>query len=173
MNIQTELDKLIADQAALHRAFQTKAQALFKTVTREFFDKNPAVTMIVWNQYTPYFNDGEECVFNVHEPNFTNCPLDEKDDINKWGEYDGDNEEVWCIANPSWIMSSPSKYYDKEKASLNSLAEAKQIDIDSMEKFNSMMQSPEMEDVFRAMFGDHVTVIATREGFDVEELEHD
>ena len=173
MNIQTKLDKLIADQQALQRVFQTTAQKMFKTVTKEFFDKNPAITMITWNQYTPYFNDGEECVFGVHEPRFTNCPLDEIADINKWGEYDGENEKVWCITDPAWILKSDNKYYDTEKAALNALASAKELDIDSIQSFHSMVQTSEMEDVFRVMFGDHVTIIATREGFEVKDLEHD
>ena len=26
------------------------------------------ITGVQWRQYTPYFNDGETCVFSVHEP---------------------------------------------------------------------------------------------------------
>ncbi len=171
--IQTELDKLIEAQRQLKQEFQTKAQGLFKSVTKEFFNKNPAITMITWTQYTPYFNDGEECVFSVYEPSFTNCPIDEKDDISRWGEYEGENEDVWAVTNPAYIIKSGGIQYTKEKSALTALAESKQIDIASMEAFSNMIQSPEMKDVMRAMFEDHVTIIATREGFDVEEFEHD
>jgi hypothetical protein len=36
-----------------------------------------------------------------------------------------------------------------------------------------MIQSSEFEDVMLAMFDNHSKVIATRDGFDVEEYDHD
>jgi hypothetical protein len=39
--------------------------------------------------------------------------------------------------------------------------------------FSRMICSSEMEDVMKAMFGDHVKVVATREGFDVDDYDHD
>jgi hypothetical protein len=47
------------------------------------------------------------------------------------------------------------------------------IDLDSMELLSKMIQSTEMEDVMLAMFDNHVTVTATRNGFDVNEYHHD
>ena len=38
---------------------------------------------------------------------------------------------------------------------------------------SNMLGDCDMEDVLRDMFGDHTSVIATREGFDVREYEHD
>ena len=29
-------------------------------------DENPLVNALTWEQYTPYFRDGEECVFDLH-----------------------------------------------------------------------------------------------------------
>ena len=45
----------------LKQQFQTEAQVIFKDVFKNFFDKNPAITAVIWNQYTPYFNDGDTC----------------------------------------------------------------------------------------------------------------
>jgi hypothetical protein len=36
-----------------------------------------------------------------------------------------------------------------------------------------MIGSSEMEDIMLEMFGDHVKVVATRNGFDVEDYDHD
>ena len=33
---------------------------------KSFFAANPQVKRVWWSQYTPYFNDGDECVFSVH-----------------------------------------------------------------------------------------------------------
>ena len=40
----------------------------FKGWFTEFFALYPMVTTIRWTQFTPYFNDGEPCVFSVNEP---------------------------------------------------------------------------------------------------------
>lgn len=155
-DLQSAFDKLIAEQRELQAKFQKTAQALFKETTKEFFDKNPNVTAIVWTQYTPYFNDGDTCVFSVNEPTFTNAP----DPHNvRWGEYDGDEETA---ADGSEIFAWEG--WGECPQNLNrSMCDA----------FSRMIQSSEMEDVMEAMFGDHVKVVATREGFDVDDYDHD
>lgn len=35
---------------------------------RDFLTKYPEVQSAQWDQYTPFFNDGEACVFNVYSP---------------------------------------------------------------------------------------------------------
>ncbi len=37
-------------------------------VLQPIFDANPTLEAVRWTQYTPYFNDGEPCVFGVNEP---------------------------------------------------------------------------------------------------------
>lgn len=156
-DLQTAFDKLLNEQRELQKKFQATAQALFKETTKEFFDKNPAITAIVWTQYTPYFNDGDTCEFSVHEPNFTNAK--DLDDITRWGEYEGDDENQW--SESPWGF----KYHNR--------TDIPGINIDSINKFAELVQSSEMESVMEAMFGDHVRVMATREGFDVEDIDHD
>lgn len=158
--IQEEFDKLIAEQSELAKRFQAKAQELFKQTTKEFFDKNPAVTAIVWTQYTPFFNDGDTCEFSVNEPYFTN--VKDLDDLSHWGEYEGEDENEW----------SESHYgFDYERTHKNKIFEG--VDKAMIDKFSSLIQSSDMESVMKAMFDDHVRVIATRDGFDVEEHDHD
>jgi len=158
--IQEEFDKLIAEQSELAKRFQAKAQELFKQTTKEFFDKNPAVTAIVWTQYTPFFNDGDTCEFSVNEPYFTN--VKDLDDLSRWGEYEGENENEWSEC--SWG-------FDYEGTHKNKIFEG--VDKAMIDKFSSLIQSSDMESVMKAMFDDHVRVIATRDGFDVEEHDHD
>jgi hypothetical protein len=167
--LQTAFDQLIADQAELQRKFQTQAQALFKDITKEFFAKNPGITGVVWTQYTPYFNDGDTCEFRVHDATFTNAPVDELDAV-RWGEYDGDQENVWACENIGYVLESDRDYY---KSTRDMILAAGGVDPDSCKMFNKAIGSSEMESVMLAMFGDHVKVIATREGFDVDDYEHD
>lgn len=165
--LQEKFDQLLEEQEALRKKFQETAQQLFKETTKEFFDGNPAITAVVWTQYTPYFNDGDTCEFSVHEPSFTNAPDPENV---RWGEYEGDEEGVFAVENPSYVMKTDREYYAETR---EAIAKAGGIDVDSCEAFSRMIQSSAMEDVMEAMFGDHVKVIATREGFDVEDYEHD
>ena len=165
--LQNEFDKLIADQADLRKAFQEKAQGLFKNITKEFFEKNPGVNALVWTQYTPYFNDGEACVFNVNDVSFTNAP--DPENI-RWDEYEGEEEGVWVTSNVQFTLESDRDYYKETK---DLILEKGGVDPQSCELMSKAIMSSEMEDVMLAMFGDHVQVVATREGFSVDEYDHD
>lgn len=158
--LQEQFDLLLQEQADLTKRFQEKAQELFKETTKEFFEKNPGVTAVVWTQYTPYFKDGDTCVFGVNEPYFTNAK--DLDNITRWGEYEGEEDNEW--SESAWGFE-----YQRKKT--GSVFEG--IDKQSIDKFSNLIQSSEMQDVMKAMFGDHVRVTATREGFDVDDYDHD
>lgn len=165
--LQDQFDKLLEERQELNKRFQEKAQELFKETTKEFFAKNPAITAITWTQYTPYFNDGDTCEFSVGDPYFTNADGDELENVTSYGEYEGDAEGVW--SESSWIFTGDSEYTRKQREAMDLSG----TDGRSIDRFSSMIQSSEMEDVMEAMFGDHVRVIATRDGFDVQDYHHD
>lgn len=165
--LQEKFDQLLEEQEALRKKFQTTAQELFKDTTKEFFAGNPSITAVVWTQYTPYFNDGDTCEFSVGEPTFTNAP--DPENVH-YGDYDGDAEDVFAVDNPRWALTCDREYY---KETQDAIAKAGGIDVDSCEAFSRMIQSSAMEDVMLAMFDNHVKVIATREGFSVDEYDHD
>lgn len=166
-DLQSAFDKLLEEQRALTQKFQATAQDLFKETTKEFFNKNPGITAIIWTQYTPYFNDGDTCTFGVNEPYFTNANDEQMDDIASYGEYEGEDEGVWSESD--WIFCSDSEYARERRANINLSG----VDAASVAKLSQLIQSSDMEDVMEAMFGDHVRVVATREGFDVDEYDHD
>ena len=81
----------------LHKEIEEKrekATGLFKIALKEALDDTLklGISKIRWRQYTPYFNDGEACIFSVHEPVFYidngNVPLffclDEDDEDGAW-----------------------------------------------------------------------------------------
>jgi hypothetical protein len=168
--LQTTFDKFIADQAEMQRKFQEQAQALFKEITKEFFDKNPGITGVVWTQYTPYFNDGDTCEFSVGDPTFTNAPIDELSSV-LYGEYDGDTEGVWAAESVGHVLTSAYKWkWYEETADL--IKASGGVDAESCNLFAKAVCSSEMRDVMKAMFDDHSKVIATRDGFDVDGYDH-
>jgi hypothetical protein len=164
-----QFDALITKQQELRKEFQETAQELFKETTKEFFDINPGITAVVWTQYTPYFNDGDECIFGVNSPTFTNAPKEDLDYIN-YGEYDGENESVWAADNLQYVMECDRDYWKETKEKILS---GGAIDINSCQTLEKMLGSGEMDDIMREMFGDHVKVILTRDGIEIEDYDHE
>lgn len=64
----------------------------------------PDILRVEWVQYTPYFNDGDECHFGVHEVNIVLFDPNELNDdytklkgINKWDAYIDLQDEINSI----------------------------------------------------------------------------
>lgn len=70
---------MVESKAAMDKAFQD-AKAVAKTAMSEacaeVFTANPDLVAFRWAQYTPYFNDGDECTFGTHDVyyRFTDTP---------------------------------------------------------------------------------------------------
>lgn len=160
----------------------------------------PGVAGVVWEQYTPYFNDGEPCVFTVWEPRIVfeaEISSTEEDDIFKYvdaGEHDGDgplfdgdfqdygsgytahelykirpgksHRDVWSGGN-RWDKNA---VFNEEAVSFDS-----NIGLNLREHFFALeaLGASEWESVAQENFGDHCTVVATKEGFRVTEYSHD
>ena len=62
-DIEKLFDDMNKEMAELKKVYQTKTQEIFKLVFKQFFESNPEVNVVGWRQYTPYFNDGEACIF--------------------------------------------------------------------------------------------------------------
>ena len=47
--------------------YKTNAEMLFKAYVMDFFKTHENVESIRWNQYVPYFNEGDTCEFSIDE----------------------------------------------------------------------------------------------------------
>jgi hypothetical protein len=65
-----QLTELTNAAAAARKELREKGQALVKEALRAFLETHPQFEAVRWRQYTPYFNDGDACVFRVCEPEF-------------------------------------------------------------------------------------------------------
>ena len=68
MNREDALKTVEEYKAFLGKAqeeFKEKGGELFKALLSPVFENFPEVNSISWTQYTPYFNDGDECTFGV------------------------------------------------------------------------------------------------------------
>jgi hypothetical protein len=129
---------------------------ILKEEFKTYFEAYPEVVGIAWTQYTPWFNDGDECKFRVNDfylvtprlEKFSKHEEDEIDDSESWGRTE-DLVTVYCSR------------YSRKTQSLKEIEDA------------TNLRSKIPQDVMLAVFGDHVEVRATRKGFDISEYKHD
>jgi hypothetical protein len=133
---------------------------IFTEMTKVIFEEHPKVKSFGWNQYTPYFNDGETCAFsaNVDYIYINGVSVDESDWIseNIITSYGNWNREEKVYKNRTEV---PNLNYDSELVKAN----------DEIKEFLCNFD----EEFFMSQFGDHAEVTVTSEGVSVDEYEHD
>lgn len=122
------------------KELQSHLSSIFEKHSKTLFADHPIIVSFGWAQYTPYFNDGEECVFGTHA---------EYPDMN--GCQEG--------------------YLDKEYR--EELGEDGVIRWDNAYKAVKLFLGYFDREDYREMFGDHVSVLVTRDGVTVEHYEHE
>ncbi len=143
MSIVAALSELSGKRKQIEEAAREQAKAILAPGLQKFMEAHPDIKAIGWTQYTPYFNDGDPCVFGINELYVS--ATDERDE-----EVGG---EGWF-----YLWGTPEK----------GLSEQSWADLIELKK--ALEGS---EDELEAAFGDHVRVIVTPTGVDVEEYEHD
>jgi hypothetical protein len=139
-----EYDELVAGMEAARAKVKEACAAAVGALFKKFFAEYPQVTAVGWTQYTPYFNDGEPCEFSVGDFHATTrTGVDFGQVASVYDEEEAGFQDSYAIA-------------DKDvKAGVKRLGRAKDYDL------------------FETAFGDHVMVIATPQGFHVNEYDHD
>lgn len=115
----------------------------------------PEVEAVKWSQYTPYWNDGEACTFQVGEI-YVKLTGDLEDA--------GEEEDGWrhsCDLQDSEYSPVPE--------ALLAAAEGAHEALEEM----SYQETKKYYTALEQAFGDHTEVTATREGFAIEEYEHE
>ena len=129
--LMSKLVSLREQIAKLQKKAKAAAKELFHEGSVKLFEDNPDLVKITWRQYTPYFNDGDTCVFSANHTYadvFTKATSEDEDE---------------CLENVG--------------------------DFPKVEEFLEQFTD---DDMF-ALFGDHVKVIVTSEGIEVEDYDHD
>lgn len=139
-------EKLEQTRKEMQEEFKRNLEDMFK----EFFEHVPVVKKISWTQYTPYFNDGDPCVFRVYGPEFLSIWAD-----GDHNDFDGD------------IDGEDGEFYGED------VAHQEEVNIykDRIQGLNSLINSS--EEFFLELFGDGSAVTVSRDGITVEEYEHD
>lgn len=150
----------------------------------------PGVTGLVWDQYTPYFNDGEPCEFSVHDVRVLlgNETADDAADGEGESLFDDDSyveySKGYSTADlytakeggnkwEAWSGSYWSKNRALDKSKVSFIA-SDGTDLEPIfDALSAFPSTDSWEAVAQASFGDHAEVTATKEGFSVEFYDHD
>lgn len=121
-------------------SLRDKFNKAFSSCLSEFWESNPTITSISWLQYSPSFNDGDPCVFAVHD--FTASEFPDCDDIDSLSQLFSED----CLIDENgveWLTT-----YQSELSKYRELGE--------------LICSKPAEAFMEEEFGDGVRVIATR-----------
>lgn len=149
------IEETAAELAAARKKHITAGKEILKKAFAAIFEKYPDVRAITWTQYTPYFNDGDACVFSVGDM----WILDEAG-YKSWQDDGGGYAEEYACTRWNYNREDYESPLSNEQ-------------VDEIEDFLSRLRSTVGDDVFEKMFGDHAEITAEREGFKVEEYRHD
>ncbi len=127
------------------RIFENEAKAIVEELGIKSFS---------WTQYTPYFNDGDACVFSV----YNDYPA-----INGHDEYEGPDAPKYLYGEALAALS-PEERAEYDRAQEEYRAPYKRV--------AEFLRSWEEED-FLFMFGDHVEVTVTKDSIEVDDYSHD
>jgi hypothetical protein len=151
--------------------FRAKMKYAFSDIFDEFFEKYPKIKIVKWNQYTPYFNDGDPCTFRVDEIFATNEDL-KPSDISD--EYDFEGYFVYNGKPSNWVYKEQGDHFKQmvesyEKASVE---EDYEYYVNGWKEFVELLNSIP-EDIYKSTFEDHSMIIVTKDGIEVREYDHD
>ena len=155
-----QIDTVISEYERLMKETRNVLQEHMKGIFKSFFEAHPLVKTIHWRQYTPHFNDGDDCVFDVHEPWFT---MTEYTDLTEREHVYGEGDEGLIETR---IWNDKSGNYEMNQELDPQL-------VKDMNVLATLIQCEANEAVFLAMFDNHVWVKAHKDGFDIDDYDHD
>lgn len=131
--------------------------SLIVDLYRPLFNENPGIDSIRWEQYTPYFNDGDTCVFGVGELRYKlTTPSDKEHD-----EYGDGYAEAYNIGQ-KWDTTNRKFIKVEVTPELKAVKEMAEI------------HSNVPDDIMLSLFGDHAQITIFNDGkLEVEEYEHE
>lgn len=195
--LRSDLDAHIA---AVHEQIKSEARIVFERVGAEFFAANPSALAIRWTQYTPYWSDGDACVFRPNSPDLQIFEVGKEDeDAEKY--FEGQQNLLKYRANrlktveeieaeiagiveiPAHSLRRPRGPVQLERARAEIVETDRRIAeaggeeayakvVADFDAACDIIKSINKPD-FEIVFGDHVQVFLTKDGVRVEEYDHD
>lgn len=121
---------------------------------------DPTITEFGWRQYTPYFNDGDPCVFSAHGLWVRTTQNGADDDLDvDYNQALGKRPRPF---NPRTMEFTTKAYEGPDEARY-----------DRCQELNKAIQSGAFDNVLLDAFGDHAHILIRSDGIEVEFYEHD
>jgi hypothetical protein len=141
---------------------------LFQTVLDQ-----PEVLRFGWTQYTPYFNDGDPCIFGVNELWAVPVGTSEEDeDEERYHDEVTYDKENW--GQRPWEWDNPRDWDNRKKVYFDYVGPAgREPAYNALIALNDALQSGEFDDALLNAFGDHAEIVVTADKIIVEQYEHD
>ena len=133
---------------------------IFTDLQKEIFTKYPELESFSWSQYTPYFNDGDTCIFSANtsyikindeyaeDSNWIN-----KNNVVDWGKWNNSTKVY------EGRVEEPNNLYNEKLANAH----------DEIVNFLSYFD----DDFYLSKFGDHAEIIITKDSLTIEDCDHD
>lgn len=145
---------------AAKKRFTDEGKEALAGAFKEFFAKHPRAGCIRWEQYTPYFNDGDTCTFGVGEWTVHRAVEDATDEDGDYVDLSGR-----CLYHELTGRSWEPGYEER-------VAARSADDVAFIADFEALLAACS-EELLLAVLGDHVQVVATADGFTVEDYDHE
>jgi len=163
MNFEQKLEKLKERQSQISdikKEVLDLSSGIFEDFYKYIFEKYPTLESFGWSQYTPYFNDGDTCIFSVNTDYIS--VNDEYVDEAKW------SSEVNVINWGNWNrelkvyegrVEQPNPNYDPV------LTAASNEITNFLGNFDN--------DFYLSKFGDHAEITVTKSEIKISDHDHD
>lgn len=157
-------------------------EGLFREAVRDVFKKFKNLDRFSWPQYTPHWNDGDECVFGVY---FDSLAVND--------EVEGDDpESLWTLEHAHELLSNRKKAEERILRELKEETERWKVDSlnrdletlktrdpkEVAEKYKLKKAITELlqdidDSAYERMFGEGLVTISRNGGANVSGYEHD
>lgn len=181
-----KMSKIKEDAEKQIEKIKTKAQSAqnknFDAALKVLFKEHPKLESFSWCQYTPNWNDGDECTFSANtdyvyingsEEEYSAYSLGEKlknikNKKKTQAKLEKELQEASKNKNEQWrvqSIESKLKELEEDPTEVQTLYEMTDAVTSLLNCFNN--------DMLYEMFGDHAKVTVTANGAEVEQYEHD
>lgn len=178
VSIEDKIRKLHNQVSKLQNEITKESKKAFKQMTKDVFKKYPELQSFSWQQYTPYFNDGDTCTFSAYTDYLYINGSEESESLYEISSLIDDvKNKTKTISKLEKEMKNDSGWiveHNKKK-----IEEINNANLGDLTKRYHMLSyivdclSLIGDDVLQDMFGDHVSVIVSRDGIVTAHHDHE
>lgn len=196
---EATLNTIKEKMEALEKEMAEAGANYIRQVAQDAFDKYPELRSFGWTQYTPYFNDGDTCIFAAHTDDIAingGSPYELINEVDENGnpvelsredtDAPSDLGTVWYRSATHWSKEGPVGWVKGGYKTYEPLTE-EEIErlpwrMRAREEISAMLgplhsgkgyDDPSRDSFFLKTFGDHCMVTIARDGYDTEWYEHE